>query len=208
MIPRCDGQENIIMTSPASPPETGLRRFLRPRPLIISAVAIIVLALLLKGLLTPAPTATSNARATPGSAAPIVGHYAPKITAVDLSGNTVTLASLRGKAIALNFWYAACEPCKIEMPALQRSYDKYKGDGFVVLGIDVTDNAATTSAFIKSVGVTYPIVRDQALQTVTAYNVTDTPSTFFIDRDGVIRTKVVGALDLSTLDSNIHLLLK
>lgn len=196
------------MTSPSPTPDAGVRGLLRPRTLIISAVAIIVIALLFKGLLTPAPTTTGGVHTTPGPAAPLVGHYAPGITVVDLSGNKVTLASLRGKAVALNFWYAACEPCKIEMPALQRSYDKYKGQGFVVLGVDVTDDAATTSAFVREVGITYPVVRDQSLQTVTAYNVTDTPSTFFIDRDGVIRTKVVGALDISTLDANIGSLLK
>ncbi len=196
------------MTTPSPTPDTGARRFLQPRALIIGAVAIIVVALLLKGLLTPAPSATGGAQATPGPAAPLVGHYAPPITVVDLSGNKVTLAALKGKVVALNFWYAACEPCKIEMPALQRSYEKYKGQGFVVLGVDVTDDAATTRAFVKAVGITYPIVRDQQLQTVTAYSVTDTPSTFFIDRDGVIRTKVVGALDLATLDTNITALLK
>ncbi len=196
------------MTSPTPPPYSGAHRFLRPRAIIIGAVAIVVLALLLKGLLTPAPTTSGGAHATPGPAAPLVGHYAPGITTVDLSGNKVSLASLRGKVVALNFWYAACEPCKIEMPALQRSYDKYKGQGFVVLGVDVTDDAATTSAFVREVGITYPIVRDQEFQTVTSYNVTDTPSTFFIGRDGVIRAKVVGALDLTTLDANIGSLLK
>src|SRR5579859_6688035 len=140
------------MTSPSPKSNAGARKFLRPRTLIIGAVAIIVIALIIKGLLTPAPTATGSIHVTPGPAAPLVGHYAPEITAVDLSGNKVTLASLRGKVVALNFWYAACEPCKIEMPALQRSYDKYKGQGFVVLGIDVTDDTATTNAFVREVG--------------------------------------------------------
>lgn len=196
------------MTDPPPQPDTRTQRRLSPRTLIIGAVAIIVIALLLKGLLTPAPTRSGDVHATPGPAAPLAGHYAPAITVVDLSGNKVTLASLRGKVVALNFWYAACEPCKIEMPALQRSYDKYKGQGFVVVGVDVTDDAATASAFVRAVGITYPVVRDQSLQTVTAYNVTDTPSTFFIDRGGVIRTRVVGALDVSTLDSSVGSLLK
>lgn len=187
---------------------TDLRRLLQPRLLIIVAVIVVVIGLLVKGLLTPAATTPNNPQATPAPAAPLVGHYAPNISVTDLSGNPVTLASLRGKIVALNFWYAACEPCKIEMPALQHSYDKYKAQGFVVLGVDVTDNASTASAFIREVGITYPVVRDDQLQTATTYNITDTPSTFFIDRDGVIRNRVVGALDLSTLDSTITTLLK
>jgi peroxiredoxin len=202
------------MASPEQPLSTseisraGLRRFLQPRPLIIAAVVIVIITLLLKGLLTPAATTPSSAQATPAPAAPLVGHYAPNITVSDLSGNHVTLAGLRGKIVALNFWYAACDPCKIEMPALQRSYDKYKAQGFVILGVDITDDAPTASAFIREVGITYPIVRDDQLQTATTYNVTDTPSTFFIDRDGVIRDRAVGPLDLSTLDKTITNLLK
>lgn len=187
---------------------TAFGRLLRPRSLIIGAIAIIVVALLLRGLLTPAPSQPMSAHATPAPAAPMVGHYAPAIHAVDLSGNPVSLSSLRGKVVALNFWYAACIPCKIEMPALQRSYDQFKSDGFVVLGIDTADAAATAQAFVREVGITYPVVRDQSLQTTFAYNLTATPSTFFIDRDGVIRAKVTGSLDTSKLGANISALLK
>lgn len=198
-----------MSTPPPSPaPNPSFRRFLRPRTLIIVGISAIVVGLLIKGVLTPAPTARPSASATPAPAAPLVGHYAPAITVTDLSGNRVTLASLRGKVVALNFWYAACDPCKIEMPALQRSYDKYRAQGFVVLGVDVADDVPTTNAFIRDVGITYPVVRDQQLQTATAYNLTDTPSTYFISRDGVIRDKVVGALDTNTLDSTINSLLK
>jgi cytochrome c biogenesis protein CcmG, thiol:disulfide interchange protein DsbE len=195
------------MTQLSQPAQTALRRFLRPRSLIVGALAVIVSALLLRGLLTPAPSHPATAHATPAPAAPIAGHYAPAISAVDLSGNPVTLASLRGKVVALNFWYVACDPCKIEMPALQRSYDKFKSQGFVVLGIDIADDTATAGAFIREVGITYPVVRDQSLLTATNYDLTATPSTFFIDRDGVIRAKVAGPLDIPMLDANITALL-
>lgn len=196
------------MASPPPAPGSTVSRYLRPRYLVIGLVVAVVIGLLIKGLLTPAPAANTSNQGTPLPAAPLPGHFAPPITVVDLSGNTVALASLRGKIVALNFWYAACEPCKIEMPALQHSYDKYKSQGFVVLGVDMADDATTTSAFVREVGITYPVVRDQSLQTVTAYNVTDTPSTFFIDRDGVIRAQVTGALDLNKLDTTIAGLLK
>lgn len=196
------------MASPQPPSGRSIQFYARPRYLILGLVVAIVAGLLLKGLLTPAPAAAPTTHGTPLPAAPQTGHYAPPITVIDLSGNPVALSSLRGKVVALNFWYAACEPCKIEMPALQRSYDKYKSQGFVVLGVDMADDTTTISAFVREVGITYPVVRDQSLQSVTAYNVTDTPSTFFIDRDGVIRARVTGALDLSTLDANISKLLK
>ena len=109
--------------------------------------------------------------------------------------------------MALNFWYAACEPCTYEMPALEHAYQQYQAQGFVVLGVDTVDDPATADSFIHELGITYPIVRDVDFRAVTLYRVTDTPSTFFIDRDGVIRYKAVGALNTATLRTDVTALL-
>ncbi len=178
----------------------------RLRVIIVTALIVVTAGLLLKGLLTPAPTAAPSA--TPGPAAPVVNHYAPNVTLLDLANKPVTLASLKGKVVALNFWYAACEPCRYEMPALEHTYQQYQAQGFVVLGVDTVDDPATADSFVHSLGVTYPIVRDVDLRAVTIYRVTDTPSTFFIDRNGVIRYRVVGALDSTTLQTDVTALLK
>ncbi len=188
------------MSSPNPAPTSGGLSSRRVRVILIVSLVVITFGLLLKGLLTSAP-ATSHA--APGSPAPIVGHYAPNVTLRDLSNNPVSLSSLKGKVVALNFWYAACEPCKYEMPALEHSYEAYQDQGFVVLGVDVVDDPATADQFVHALGVTYPVVRDVDLRAATLYQVTDTPSTFFIDRDGVIRARVVGALDTATLRTNL-----
>lgn len=179
----------------------------RTRAIIIAALVIVTAGLLLKGLLTPATPSSATPGATPGAAAPVVGHYAPDVTLRDLSNNPVKLSSLKGKVVALNFWYAACEPCKFEMPALEHTYQQYQAQGFVVLGVDVVDDPATADTFVHALGVTYPVVRDVQLRAATIYRVTDTPSTFFIDRDGVIRYRVVGALDTNTLHTDVTALL-
>lgn len=206
------------MTSPTSPsasphdpvPSTSntqrTQRLRRARGVIIALVVVVTAALLLKGLLTPATATTPSA--TVGAAAPEVNHYAPAFTVRDLANNDITLASLKGKVVALNFWYAACEPCKFEMPALEHTYEQYQSKGFVVLGVDVTDDPATMDTFIHSVGVTYPVARDTDLRAATDYRVTATPSTFFIDRNGVIRYKVVGALDTKTLQTDVGALMR
>jgi peroxiredoxin len=194
------------MSSP-SPEPPALRPQSYTRAIIISAVVVIAIGLLLKGLLTPAAPSNANPSATPGPAAPVVGHYAPDVTLRDLSNNPVTLSSLKGKVVALNFWYAACEPCKYEMPALEHTYLEYQSQGFVVLGVDIVDDPATADSFVHALGVTYPIVRDVDLRAATIYRVTDTPSTFFIDRDGVVRYKVTGALDAKTLHTDVTALL-
>ena len=192
------------MSSPNPTPASGGFSSQRVRVILIVSLVVITFGLLLKGLLTSAPTAS---HAAPGSPAPIVGHYAPDVTLRDLSNNPVSLSSLKGKVVVLNFWYAACEPCKLEMPALEHAYQQYQAQGFVVVGVDIVDDPATADNFIQTLGVTYPIVRDVDLRAATIYRLTDTPSTFFIDRNGVIRYKVVGALDAATLNTDVAALL-
>ena len=175
--------------------------------LVIAVLVVATLALILKALLTPAAAGPASSQ-TLGPAAPLAGHYAPDATLVDLSGNQVALSSLRGKVIILNFWYAACEPCRLEMPALERYYQAHKGEGFVVLGVNIVDDAQATENFTKTIGVSYPVFRDPGQHAYTTYQVSRMPSSFIIDREGVIRQVVVGPLGATTLDQTVSPLLK
>lgn len=170
---------------------------------ILAAVVVVASAgILLRGLLTPAappPPIT----ATPRPAAPELGHYAPDVTLTDLSGRSVKLSSWRGQVVVLNFWYVACEACQFEMPALEKEYLDQRTKGVVVLGIDAADDAATIQQFTSKLGITYPIVRDPDLRAVSVYRIADTPTTFVIDRAGVIRYKFVGPLDRATLAQDL-----
>jgi peroxiredoxin len=195
----------MSIPSPESAPQRTPSR--RTRAIIITALAVVTVGLLLKGLLTPAPPSTATPGAPPGAPAPIVGHYAPDITLRDLANNPVKLSSLKGKVIALNFWYAACEPCKFEMPAMEHAYQQYQAQGFVVLGVDTVDDPATADSFVHTLGITYPIVRDVDLRATTLYRIVDTPSTYFIDRDGVVRYRFVGAIDDTTLHTYVTTLI-
>ncbi|SRR5579875_1736963 len=172
--------------------------------------AVLVAGLLIHGLLTPAASAanTANIHATPAPPDPLVGHYAPDVTLTDLSGNHVKLSSLRGKIIILNFWYVACDPCRYEMPALEKAYLKYRSQGVVIVGLDVVDKASDAANFVHQLGVTYPIMLDNSLTAAQVYNVQATPTSFFIDRGFVIRYKSLGPLDTSTLNSELAALLK
>jgi cytochrome oxidase Cu insertion factor (SCO1/SenC/PrrC family) len=118
--------------------ERDARRRIPWAGVIIAILAVATLGLILKALLTPAaPPADGQ---TPGPVAPLVGHYAPEATLVDLSGNQIALSSLRGKVVILNFWYAACEPCRLEMPELERYYQAHQSDGLVVIGANIADD--------------------------------------------------------------------
>lgn len=191
-------------TAPHSPSPNPSRR---TRVIIVAALAIVTVGLLLKGLLTPTAQPTYKPGATPLPTAPTVGHLAPNITLRNLANQPVALSSLRGKVVALNFWYAACVACKAEMPALEHAYEKYQAQGFVVLGVDTVDDPETLDVFIHDLGITYPIVRDVDLRAATTYRITDTPSTFVIDRDGVVSYRIAGPMQPSMFTTAIPALL-
>lgn len=184
-------------------PPRGARPTRRVTRLVGIGVAALTVILLGRALLTPAlpaPSARSQS-ATPLPAAPEVGHYAPDVPLVDLSGNHVLLSSLRGKIVVLNFWYVACEPCRFEMPLFERVYHANRDRGVVVVGVNVTDEPQTISPFLTQLGIDYPILRDLGQRAAIIYRVTSTPTTYFIDRQGVVRGKYVGALtDSATID--------
>jgi peroxiredoxin len=107
----------------------------------------------------------------------------------------------------LNFWYAACEPCRREMPTFERAYEQSQKAGLVVVGIDVADDAQTMSTFAHTIGITYPIFRDDQGHAFSSYQLSATPSSFLIDRGRVIRYKIVGPADSDTLRQEIAALL-
>ena len=124
-------------------------------------------------------------------------------------GGELSLASLRGKAVVVNFWASWCEPCKRETPMLQAAWEKYRSQGLVVVGIDYDDFRGEARAFAKRYGVTYPIVHDRKKETVGRYGVVGVPETLFVDRRGrLVGERAVGELEEDELEANIALALK
>lgn len=190
-------------------------RNIRVLQVVAGVLIVVAIALLARGLLTPAsPSAATPGRSkTPASTVttvptdPLVGHAAPNVTVRDMRDALTSLSSLRGSVVLLNFWYVSCPPCQIEMPALERAYLAHQSQGFTVVGLDVVDDAATISAFTSRLGITYPILRDIGQRAVLAYQVRATPSSYLIDRNGVIRAVYIGPVNTSTFQHDLTTLL-
>ena len=107
------------------------------------------------------------------------------------------VADLRGKAVVVNFWASWCVPCRDEAPVLQKTYERYRDQGLVVLGVDVNDFRQDARRFMKRYGLTYPVVYDGKGSTVGKWGVRGFPETFFVDRTGkLVGERIEGAVDI------------
>ena len=109
----------------------------------------------------------------------------------------LTLSSLRGKAVLLNFWASWCGPCKDEAPHFEDVWRERRSDGLVVLGLDSKDLKHDARRFVRRFELSFPIVHDGEGQVSETYGVTGYPETFVIDRDGRIVDAIIGAVDSS-----------
>ena len=109
----------------------------------------------------------------------------------------VSLEDLKGKPVVVNFWASWCIPCRDEAPVLQKTYERYRDQGLVVLGVDVNDFRQDARRFMKRYGLTYPVVYDGKGSTVGKWGVRGFPETFFVDRTGkLVGERIEGAVDI------------
>jgi peroxiredoxin len=126
----------------------------------------------------------------------------------DLSGASVSLRSLRGHVVLVNFWATWCSPCKEEMPLLQAYYDQHKGNGFVLVGINVSDDVEDAKAFIEQQGYTFPIWSDPPGNVLIQLRINGLPASLVVDADGRLVKRWVGPLAQEDLDHVISPLLE
>jgi cytochrome c biogenesis protein CcmG/thiol:disulfide interchange protein DsbE len=122
---------------------------------------------------------------------------APAFELPKLDGEgTMSLASLRGKAVVINFWASWCDPCKREADELEAAWRKYRADGLVVLGIDTRDFVDDARKFARENGMSYPLVRDGKAAVWEEYEGTGFPETLFVDRRGrLVGRRIMGPVD-------------
>jgi len=146
------------------------------------------------------PTQPGAAATVMPAPAPVVGAPAPDFTLADLSGASVSLAGYKGQVVVLNFWATWCPPCKVEMPTLEQHYTDYMAQGLVVVGVEAGESKAEVQAFATNQRLTFPILPDEKATVTDMYRVSALPTTFVIDRQGLIVQQHLGMMTETQVD--------
>lgn len=134
-----------------------------------------------------------------------VGSKAPDFKAVTLDStpHTKTLADYKGKVLLVNVWATWCEPCRVEMPSLEKLHKEFgpRGLNVVAISIDAPGSEQQIRDFVKELNLTFQVLHGSEDEIKPAFQTTGYPETFVIGREGTIRKKVIGAADWSS-DAN------
>jgi peroxiredoxin len=112
---------------------------------------------------------------------------APDFSLHAMTGPNMRLRDQRGRVVMVNFWATWCAPCRQEMPHLNRLYQKYRSSGFVLLGVNVDEDASKAADVAAKLGITFPVLLDADKSVSKLYDLSTMPSTVLIDRDGKVR---------------------
>ena len=173
---------------------------------------ILYILLLIAGASWVALSADKIGASTSGNIpAPQVGFAAPDFSLKTPTGESYTLSELRGQAVLVNLWATWCPPCRAEMPTIEAMYQEYKDQGFVVLAIDMTyqDDPFAVVPFTEKHNLTFPILLEETGDVAALYQLRSLPSSYFIDREGIISEVVIGGpMSEALLRTRIEQILK
>jgi cytochrome c biogenesis protein CcmG, thiol:disulfide interchange protein DsbE len=152
-------------------------------------------------------TAISSVDIAPNPA-PQANHPAPDFGLSSLDGSTVRLSDLKGQVALINVWATWCPPCRAEMPTIQAAYEQYADQGFTVLAVNLREDPRAVAAFMRQYGLTFPALLDLDGKVSVDYRATVLPSSFFVDRRGVIRAVYRGPMPRSIIAGTVAQLLQ
>jgi peroxiredoxin len=143
------------------------------------------------------------------STLPVAVHYdAPVLTLSDLAGTEHSLADYHGQVVLVNLWATWCPPCKAEMPTLEAFYQAHQADGFATLAINDGDPTEAVATFVQEYDLSFTVLLDPTYQaTDHAFKTHNLPSSFVIDREGNVRLRWIGEIDLASLEKYVTPLL-
>lgn len=122
----------------------------------------------------------------------------------DLNGKDVSLSDLKGKRVFLNFWASWCPPCKAEMPDIERLYEETKDSDLVILAVNLGEDKDTVKSFIDKNNYKFRILLDSDQTVAEQYSITSIPTSFFIDKNGTIVAKKIGAMTYEEMKNYVN----
>ncbi|NJN67141.1 MAG: TlpA family protein disulfide reductase [Chloroflexaceae bacterium] len=120
------------------------------------------------------------------------GGLAPDFSYTLADGTTHTLSEHRGRRVMINFWATWCPPCKAEMPDIQKAFEQFRDDGFVVLAVSQDPETRVIEPFVLNHSLTFPVIADPSSEIAQRYGARALPSSYFINTDGTLFAKVLG----------------
>jgi cytochrome c biogenesis protein CcmG, thiol:disulfide interchange protein DsbE len=182
----------------SSPPYAAM--FVGAGLLVLGVVAALLLA-------SPEQATSSTDNSSVGEDLSVipapVNFAAPDLTLNDLDGAQASLADFRGQVVLVNNWATWCPPCKAEMPTLQAYYEEHKDQGFLLVGIEAGEPVDEVAQFVDDYKLTFPIWLDPQNKALSAFHNQSLPSSYLIDREGVVRLAWVGAVSKSILEKYV-----
>ena len=187
------------------PPETTARRPLRA-VLLLGLVLLLVVAVSAFIFLPLGNDDGATESITVGGH-PLFGQPAPEIDLESFDGERVTLSSLRGKPVLINFWATWCGPCREEFPLMVKAYAEHADEGLVILGILSDDIVENGRRFAADQGATWTMLDDADDAAWDAYMGVGKPTSFFVDPDGIVRAFSLGPFSEEGLEHQLATIL-
>lgn len=156
---------------------------------------VFLIIFILLGIIIVGSIVFKKPKSVPVTQSARIGMPAPDFKLQDLNGKVWQLSELRGKIVILNFWASWCKECKEEKVAIQRYLDKNHSDeDLIFLTVLYKDNPKTALELVKKAGYTFPVLIDDGVVSLS-YGIRGVPETFFIDKRGVLRHKIIGPIE-------------
>lgn len=133
------------------------------------------------------------ARSAPWEIEKLPSTQAPAFSLPDLSGKQISSAGFQGRVMLINFWASWCGPCREEMPDLSQLHLKFKDKGLTIIGISIDSEQSAVKQFVDMAKPLFPILLDPEMKIHDAYKVYTYPTTFLVDRKGIIRHYWLGS---------------
>lgn len=162
---------------------------------ILTRHCAILLAFCLVAMGPKASSSGGSGTVSPFEGDSMAQTKAPDFSLKDMNGRSVSLASLKGRPVILNFWATWCPPCKAEMPSLNKLYLDLKKRGLEVIAISTDTSPSHVSEFLSKTRLDFTIALDDSRSVSKLYKVFSMPTTFLINRDGTITEKLYGEYD-------------